>query len=255
MVWARSHRVLKSKDRLNPTNLKCGLIKIPEWQFRCGYLSVACRILFLGVFSLIESVLHPGPSIKNHAFSLLRSYSEVFCSGFGGSVEVICSSNITARLIQVLEMGNWGGVWSGRKYLEFLKRKTPWTTSFPSTTRPRRPSSHQASASASVFPYHGYVLITYELFFVLTCFVSSYTARTSTIRRERNAIVLSMLHIHNFQIRGETVCGQWNCLRVTLDFDSSMPARKSLGSILIHQALNCSHIDFGTKMCRESLNP
>ena len=85
-------------------------------------------------------------------------------------------------------MGNLEGVWSGRKNLEFLKRKTSCTTSSsPSTTRPRRPSLHQASALASVFPYHGYVLITYELFFVLTCFVLSYTARTSTIRRDRHS--------------------------------------------------------------------
>jgi hypothetical protein len=42
-------------------------------------------------------------------------------------------------------------------------------------THPPSATSHQASASASLFHYHRYVLVAHELFFVLTCFVSSYT--------------------------------------------------------------------------------
>ena len=49
-----------------------------------------------------------------------------------------------------------------------------WTSS-PSTPCPRRPTSHQASLAAPLFYYHGYVLVTHDLFSLLHCFVSSYT--------------------------------------------------------------------------------
>lgn len=121
MVWARSHRVFKSKDRLNLTNLNCGTIKTPEWQvqFWCGYLSVACRILNPGGFLKVRlSWCSPwltrysaqNPVLKITPLASCVGYTEVFCSGFGGSVEVICSSNRTARLVQVLEMKNLEGV-------------------------------------------------------------------------------------------------------------------------------------------------